>query len=152
MGEPTLFSHEYSFISVSRVQIRVLKDWVKAWLCTLTELQAFVKAVFHHWADLEPILRQGQGSCEGWWRPSSSAPRPHPAPATSSRSPPRTPMPSCSPLWTRVWAWPRGRVRGRVTCGPRRRVPPGMWSISRTSRTMRWRSTSPCMCTSLCKL
>ena len=80
MGEPTLFSHEYSFISVSRVQIRVLKDWVKAWLCTLTELQAFVKAVFHHWADLEPILRQGQGSCEGWWRPSSSAPRPQPAP------------------------------------------------------------------------
>ena len=35
---------------------------------------------------------------------------------------------------------------------PEEEVPPGMWSISRTSRTMRWRSTSPCTCTSLCKL
>ena len=65
VSRPFLVTNIHLYLSPMS-QIRVLKDWVKAWLCTLTELQAFVKAVFHHWADLEPILRQGQGSCEGW--------------------------------------------------------------------------------------
>ena len=48
----------------------------------------------------------------------------------------------------KVTANQKTRVWGLVTwSGPRRRVPPGMWSNSRTSRTMRWRSTSPCTCT-----
>ena len=60
-------------------------DWVKAWLCTLTELQAYVKKYFTTgltWSLAAPLLLR---------------PRLHPAPATSSRSPPRTPAPRCSP-------------------------------------------------------
>ena len=37
-------------------------DWVKAWLCTLTELQAYVKKYYTHWADLDPRSWGGQSS------------------------------------------------------------------------------------------
>ena len=46
---------------VSRV-LKDWKDWVNAWLCTLTELQAYVKKYYTHWADLEPRSWGGQSS------------------------------------------------------------------------------------------